>query len=146
VATYQAFCKGLPRAVAAQLGERMPPHHQALSYQVKLWSGNKDLHYECGVYLSRKVIELGLHFESEPITNLQLLGAFRARAKAIARALPEARIETWDKGWTRIWEPIPLVPFDAAFSDHVAKRFSRYIRVLEPILEEELPADVRWST
>jgi hypothetical protein len=145
VASYQTFCKGLLRAVTAELGERMPPHHLALNYQVKLWFGNKDLHYECGVYLSRKVVELGLHFESEPITNLQLLGAFRARSKAIARALPEARIEAWDKGWTRIWEPIPLAAFDAAFSDHVAKRFARYVRVLEPILEAELPADVRWS-
>ena len=146
MATYQSFCKGLPRAIAAELGDDAPPHHQAMSYQVKLWFGNKDLHYECGVYQRRKVIELGLHFESEAITNLQLLGAFRARSKAIARALPEARIEAWDKGWTRIWEPIPLAAFDAAFSDQVAKRFARYVRVLEPILEEELPADVRWST
>jgi len=143
--TYQTFCKGLPRAIAAHLRDDAPPHHQAMSYQVKLWFGNKDLHYECGVYRSRKVIELGLHFESEAITNLQLLGAFRARSKTIARALPTARIEAWDKGWTRVWEPIPLAPFDPVFSDHVAERFARYIRVLEPILEDELPADVRWS-
>ena len=145
MASYQTFCKALPRAVAAQLGDNAPPHHQAMTYQVKLWFGNKDLHYECGVYVSRKVIEIGLHFESEAITNLQLLGAFRGRSKAIARALPTARIEAWDKGWTRIWESIPLATFDPVFSDHVAKRFARYVRVLEPILEQELPADVRWS-
>ena len=116
-----------------------------MSHLVKLWFGNKDLHYECGVYVTRKVIELGLHFESEAITNLQLLGAFRGRSKAIARALPTARIEAWDKGWTRIWESVPLTALDSVFSDHIAKRFVRYIRVLEPILEEELPADVRWS-
>ena len=145
MASYQTFCKALPRAVAAQLGDKAPPHHQAMSYQVKLWFGNKDLHFECGVYVSRKVIELGLHFESEAITNLQLLGAFRGRSKAIARTLPSAQIETWDKGWARIWEAIPLAPFEPVFSDHIAERFARYVRVLEPILEEELPADVRWS-
>lgn len=145
MATYQTFCKGLPRAVADELGEDAAPHHAATSYQVKLWFGNKDLHYECGVFLHRKVIELGLHFESDAMTNLQLLGAFRARSKAIARRLPTARIEPWDKGWTRVWESIPLAPFEPKFAEHVAKRFARYVRVLEPILEEDLPADVRWS-
>lgn len=145
MASYQTFCKSLPRAVAEELGDDAPPHHLATSYQVKLWFGNKDLHFECGVYLHRKVIELGLHFESDAMTNLQLLGAFKARSKAIARQLPTARIEPWDKGWTRVWEAIPLAPFEPAFSAQVAKRFARYVRVLEPILEEDLPADVRWS-
>lgn len=145
MASYQTFCKGLPRAVAAELGTDAPPHHLATSYQVKLWVGNKDLHYECGVYLHRKVIELGLHFESDAMTNLQLLGAFRARSKTITRRLPTARIEPWDKGWTRVWESIQLAPFEPAFSLRVARRFARYVKVLEPILEEELPADARWS-
>lgn len=145
MATHQTFCRGLPRAIAAQLGDAMPLHHLALSYQVKLWSGNKDLHYECGVFPQRKVIELGLHFESDAMTNLQLLGAFKARSKAIARKLPTARIEAWDKGWTRVWESIPLARFDDAYSALVTKRLARYIEVLEPILENDLPANVRWS-
>ena len=145
MATHQTFCKGLPRAIAAELGDAMPPHHLALSYQVKLWSGNKDLHYECGVFPQRKVIELGLHFESDAMTNLQLLGAFKARSKAIARKLPTARIEAWDKGWTRVWESIPLARFDEAYSALVTKRLARYIEVLEPMLEDDIPAAVRWS-
>lgn len=143
--TYQTFCKGLPRAVADDLGDAAPPHHVATSYMVKLWFGNKDLHYECGVYLHRKVIELGLHFESDAMTNLRLLGAFRSRSKALTRRLPTARVEAWDKGWARVWEPIPLQPFDERFSAHVVKTLARYVRFLEPILEDELPADVRWT-
>ncbi len=145
MATYQAFCKGLPRAVAAELGDAAPPHHQAMSYQVKLWFGNKDLHYECGVFMQRKVVELGLHFESDPMTNRMLLGAFKTRSKAIARKLPTARIEAWDRGWTRIWEPIALARFDDAYCALVTKRIARYVEVLEPMLEDDLPADVRWS-
>lgn len=145
MATYQTFCKGLPRAIAAALGDDMPPHHQAMSYQVKLWFGNKDLHYECGVFPQRKVIELGLHFESDALTNLQLLGAFKTRSKTIARKLPTARIEAWDKGWTRVWESIALARFDDAYSAEVTKLFARYVKVLEPMLEDDLPADVRWS-
>jgi hypothetical protein len=145
VADRLAFIRALPRAVAADLGDQPAPHQLVMHSMVKLWFGNKDLHYECGVYERRKVIELGLHFESDAITNLRLLGAFRARSKAIGRRLPTARIEAWDKGWTRVWEPIELAPFEPKFSAQVAKRFARYVRVLEPILELELPADVRWS-
>jgi hypothetical protein len=145
VGTYQTFCKGLPRALADELGDAAAPHGSATGWMVKLWFGNKELHYECGVYLRRKVVELGLHFESDAFTNQLLLGAVRGHAKTIARRLPTARIETWDKGWARIWEPIPLEKFDENFSDRVTKTLAKYVRVLEPILEDSLPANVRWS-
>ena len=145
MATYQTFCKGLPRALADELGDGAAPHHLATGWMVKVWFGNKDLHYECGVYLHRKVVELGLHFESDAFTNQLLLGAIRAHAKTIARRLPTARIESWDKGWARVWEPIPLQKFDERFSADVTKTLARYVRVLEPILEDSLPADARWS-
>lgn len=143
--TAQAFCKGLPRAVAAELGDAAAPYFSATGWMVKLWFGNRDLHYECGVFTHRKVVELGLHFESEPLTNLMLLGAFKGHAKTIAKRLPTARIESWDRGWARVWEPIPLERFDPAFSARVAATLATYVRVLEPILEDALPADVRWS-
>ncbi|GAC1460867.1 MAG: hypothetical protein NVSMB8_11770 [Candidatus Limnocylindrales bacterium] len=143
--SHQSFCKGLPRAVADGLGEAALPHHLATGHMVKLWSGNKQLHYECGIYLQRKVIELGLHFESDAMTNARLLGAFRGREKAIARRLPAARIEAWDKGWARIWESIPLQPIDERFAARITTTLIRYVRVLQPILEDELPADVPWT-
>lgn len=145
MATYQAFCKRLPRAVARELGDDAAPHSSATGWMVKLWFGNKDLHYECGVYAQRKVVELGLHFESDAFTNQLLLGALRLQAKKIAKQLPSARIEAWDKGWARVWEPIPLERFDDAYSDKVTTTFAKYVRVLEPILEDSLPADVRWT-
>jgi hypothetical protein len=145
MATYQTFCKGLPRAVAEELGDAAAPHHLATGWMVKLWFGNKDLHYECGVYPHRKVVELGLHFESDAFTNQLLLGALRGHAKAIARRIPTARLEPWDKGWARVWEPIPLQRFDDEFGAQVTTTLAKYVRVLEPILEDALPADVRWS-
>lgn len=145
VTSHQIFCRGLPRAVADGLGGSALPHHLAMGHMVKLWAGNKQLHYECGIYLHRKVIELGLHFEADPMTNARLLGAFRGHGKAIARRLPTARIEAWDKGWARVWQPVPLQPLDEPFTAQVTKTLVRYIRVLQPILEDELPADVPWT-
>lgn len=139
------FLRDLPRAVAEDLDGDAAPHQLVMRSMVKLWFGNKDLHFECGVYERRKVIELGLHFESDAITNLRLLGAFRARRKSIAKGIPTARVEEWDKGWARVWEPIELGTEENALRTIVTERLAAYVRVLEPILEEELPADTRWS-
>src|SRR4051794_40419028 len=63
---------------------------QATSWMAKAWYGNKDLHYEVWVRHAAKVVELGLHFESDALTNARLLGAFRARSKDVVRALGDA--------------------------------------------------------
>ena len=112
---------------------------------VQVYYGNRDLHYEAWHRAKLRTIEIGLHFEADPLTNARLLGAFRRRERAIRRALGEAaRVEEWDRGWARIWEPVPYQSLDAALQARLAARLARYITVLEPILREELPADVAW--
>lgn len=139
------FIRGLPPLVVPRLpASHAEPRRSVGHSMLKLWYGNRDLHYECWIRHRLGVLELGLHFESEPLTNLRLLGAFRRHGRAIAQRLAGARIEEWDRGWTRIWEPIPLGMLDEALQIGTAERLARYVRVLEPILEAELPADVRW--
>jgi len=112
----------------------------------QLWSGNKQLHYEAWIRDRLGVIELGLHFEADALTNARLLAAFRARERAIRRALgDDVRIETWDKGWARVWEPVALVTLDRVFLERIADRISAYVKALEPLLRSELPSDVAWS-
>lgn len=112
----------------------------------QLWSGNKQLHYEAWIRERLGVIEVGLHFEADTLTNARLLAAFRARERGIRRALgSEARIEAWDKGWARVWEPIDLATLDRAFLERVGRRLAAYVRALEPVLRAEVPADVIWS-
>jgi hypothetical protein len=112
----------------------------------QLWSGNKQIHYEAWIRERLGVIEIGLHFEADALTNARLLGAFRARERAIRRALDgEVRIESWDKGWARVWEPIDLVTLDTRFQDRVGTRLAAYVKALEPLLLAELPSDVAWS-
>lgn len=122
------------------------PRWNASSQMAKAWYGNAALHYEIWVRPRLRVVELGLHFEADALTNARLLAAFRARAKTIERALgTDARIEEWDKGWARVWEPISLELPDAELRDKVVTRFVDYVRTLEPILRDELPADVEWK-
>ena len=139
------------RRVRPLVRERVPSdlrefHWESFSFQSKLWYGNKALHYEIWVRYHVKVVELGLHFEADPLTNARLLGAFRSRAKDVKRGLgADARIEEWDKGWTRVWEPLPHRKPDDGLATELAGRIAAYVTSLEPILRRELPSDVAWS-
>jgi hypothetical protein len=111
----------------------------------KLWYGNKDLHYEIWSRARLGTIEIGLHFEADPLTNARLLAAFTANAKPVRRALADARIEEWDRGWARVWEPLPHRGPDESLASDLARRIGAYVSTLEPILRRELPSDVPWS-
>jgi hypothetical protein len=112
----------------------------------QIWYGNRALHYESWIRSRLNVIELGLHFEADPLTNARLLAAFQALRPRVRRALgEEARIESWDKGWARVWEPVTLRPLDTDFLARIAGRIASYVRVLEPFLRDALPADVAWD-
>jgi hypothetical protein len=111
----------------------------------QIWSGNKQLHYEVWIRERLGVVELGLHFEADALTNARLLAAFHARERAVHRALgPEVRIEAWDKGWARVWEPIELAALDQAFLARIGMRITAYVKALEPVLRDEVPTDVAW--
>ena len=139
------------RGIPPLLREEVPANlgafqWNATNWQAKAWFGNKALHYEIWVRYQARVVELGLHFEADPLTNARLLGAFRSRAKDVTRALgKDARIEEWDKGWTRVWEPFALEKLEPAFAELIQTRFVDYVRVLEPIVRDELPNDVDWK-
>jgi hypothetical protein len=136
------------RTIAADLKTDLPPdlrgfQWSASSWMAKAWYGNRALHYEIWVRSGAKVVEIGLHFEADELTNARLLGAFRMRAKDVKRALgADARIEEWDRGWARVWEPFPFATPD--IEDRVRDRYREYVRALEPILRDELPSDVAW--
>jgi len=118
---------------------------ESYSFQSKLWYGNKALHYEIWPREKLGTIEIGLHFEADPLTNARLLAAFTANAKAVRRKLADARIEEWDRGWARIWEPVPHRKPDAQLAVELAERIAGYVTALEPILRRELPSDVAWA-
>lgn len=138
------------RRVRPLVRERVPDqfrefHWESFSFQSKLWYGNKALHYEIWPRERLGTIEIGLHFEADPLTNARLLAAFAANAKAIRRALADARIEEWDRGWARVWEPLPHRKPDDGLASELAGRIAAYVTTLEPILRQELPSDVPWS-
>lgn len=139
------------RAIDAAVRAGVPKALGEIQYQgrgslAKWWYGNQALHYESTLRSRQNSIEIGLHFEADELTNARLLAAFRAHSKTIARRLGDARIEEWDRGWARVWEPIALTePPGVRHGTAIGKRIAAYVSVLEPILRDELPADVKWS-
>jgi hypothetical protein len=127
------------------LAEDLRDFHWEASFLAKLWFGNRDLHYEITPRERARTIEIGLHFEADPLTNARLLAAFVSNAKAVRRALANARMEQWDRGWCRVWEPLPYRVADAELAKELASRLATYVTALEPILRRELPSDVAWS-
>jgi hypothetical protein len=144
---WPALFSGIPPLLRAELPDGLRAFEwSANAWQAKAWYGNKALHYEIWVRHSARVVELGLHFEADALTNARLLGAFRTHAKQLKRHLGAgARLEEWDKGWTRVWEPFSLEKLEPAYAERIQARFVDYVRVLEPILRDELPNDVAWK-
>jgi hypothetical protein len=143
----RTFLRGVVERVEEEIPADFPPiHSTAYSSMAQIWSGNKQLHYEAWIRGRLGVIELGLHFEADPLTNARLLAAFRARERAIHRALgADVRIERWDRGWARVWEPVVLAELDRAFLERISDRIGAYVTALEPLLRAEVPSDVAWS-
>lgn len=142
------FVKRVVDRMLAESSPALGPYRRALRWSLgQIWTGNRDLHYEVWRRSSLGVVEIGLHFEADLLTNARLLGAFRAREAEIRRKLGRAPIfEEWDKGWARIYEAHPLTGDDEdALARRCAERLAAYVRALEPILREELPADVPWE-
>lgn len=127
------------------LAEDLRDFHWEASFLAKLWFGNHDLHYEITPRERARTIEIGLHFEADPLTNARLLAAFVANASAVRRSLANARMEQWDRGWCRVWEPLPYRAADAKLAKELASRLATYVTALEPILRRELPSDVAWT-
>ena len=44
-------------------------------------------------------------------------------------------LERWDRGWSRIFESIPLLPFDETFLENVSTSLAKMISLLQPLCE-----------
>jgi len=44
-------------------------------------------------------------------------------------------LERWDRGWSRIFESIPLLPFDETFLENISTSLAKMISLLQPLCE-----------
>lgn len=128
----------LPEAVQRHLADDIKLRRgRVWSFGAQLYDDNPRFHYEV-VRVPKRMgdrLELGLHFESRVRThNRLLLAGFAAHLLEIKGELGDSiEAELWDRGWTKVYETIPLQPYNAAFLETVARRLAEIVRVLHPI-------------
>ena len=96
------------------------------------------LHYEVVTLGERRgKLEIGLHFESRAAeVNARLLAGFMQHLFEIKAELGDhVEAEMWDKGWTKVYETIPLEAFNEGYVNRVADRLAKMMVVLQPIYE-----------
>ncbi len=78
-----------------------------------------------------------MHFEADKATNDALREYFAARALEIKAELgPRVEVEQWTNSWSRVHEVVPYTSLDAALVEMLAKKLSRMISVLQPMLKD----------
>ena len=131
------FMRALPEAIRPKVSKRLRNFKVATrSWLVQLYFDDLRLHYEVlNLGERRKRLEIGLHFESQNRDlNTRLLGGMQAHLIEIKAKLGQSfEAEPWDKGWTKVYETIPLESFNAGYLEQVAARMAQVMNVLEPI-------------
>ncbi len=131
------FLENLPDLVRQQLPPELKDFQTVapMGSLVKLHYGVRQVHYEVWVRTRKREVELGLHFEGDPQSNLRHLALLREHGSTIRSALgPGVAIEEWDKGWTRLHETVPLEPLTMDFLVEVSFRLSEVMQTLEPLV------------
>lgn len=134
------FMRALPDAVRAKLPKELQAFKTNLRpWLVQFYYANSLLHYEVVTHGERRgLLEIGLHFESRnPDENARLLNGFMQHLFEIKAELgDQVEAEMWDKGWTKVYETLPLATMNEAYLSRVVERLARMISVLQPIMEK----------
>ncbi|CAG0950778.1 hypothetical protein ANRL3_00224 [Anaerolineae bacterium] len=134
------FMRALPDAVRARLPKKLQAFKVTLRpWLVQFYYANSLLHYEVVTHGERRgLLEIGLHFESRNSDeNARLLNGFMQHLFEIKAELgDQVEAEMWDKGWTKVYETLPLETMNEAYLERVAERLAHMIGVLQPILEK----------
>jgi len=131
------FMRALPEAIRPKLPKRLRALQTAgRAWLVQFYYDDPRIHYEVWNLGERRGrLEIGLHFEArEADVNARLLDGMLAHLFEIKAELgPSFEAEPWDKGWTKVYETIPLDKFSPEYLERVAARVAQVIGVLEPI-------------
>lgn len=131
------------RALPARLRPRLPKELRKFKTRLRNWMlqvyyDEYATHYEASAYTKLRVFEIGLHFErrgreqNDALLSHCMQYAFEVKAEVG----PQVEFERWDKGWSKIYETLPLAPFDEVYLEQVAERMAKLIACMQPLLDE----------
>lgn len=127
--------------VVASTRARLPPRWRRFRTRkrytlVQLYFARRTIHYEVWIRGKERLLEVGLHCESDRETNAALLAHLSSCLFEIKEALgDQVEVEQWTSSWTRAHQLVPYEKLDDATIDVISQRLARMIEVLEPMLE-----------
>ncbi len=131
------------RALPSKLRPLLPRPLRRFEYRLRPWMlqvyyDDYYVHYEASALKKLNVFEVGLHFERRGRElNDALMRHFMGCVFEIKAELgPQVEFEKWDKGWSKIYETLPLALYDEDYLARVAERMAKMIVCLQPILDE----------
>ncbi len=130
-------------ALPAQLRPRLPKelrqfHTRLRNWMLQVYYDDALVHYEASAFPKLHVFEVALHFERHGRElNDALMSHFMPHVFEIKAELgPQVEFEKWDKGWSKIYETLPLASYDDQYLERVAERMAKLIACLQPILDD----------
>jgi hypothetical protein len=133
------------KRVAEQTKARLHQEGQEMTFNVRgrlmqCWSGsNSANHYEVWLHDRHSKIEIGAHFEGPADSNRRIYAFLDAHLIEVQAALgPSVWLEEWDKGWTRLYETVPMMPLDDAKVLDVAERVLEFAQTVQPMIDAAL--------
>lgn len=130
------------RSIPDTLRPKLPPslrgfQWRARSYLVQFYYGNPDVHFEVWSLKRLGRLEIGLHFESRDRAFNERMFLFFDRyiIEIKAQLGKSVELERWDRGWSRIFESIPLPSFDETSLETVSTRLAKMISLLQFLCE-----------
>ena len=131
------------RALPAKLRPRLPKDLRKFDTRLRNWMlqvhyDDPYVHYEASALPKLKVFEVGLHFErrGRELNDELLSHCLQYVFEIKAELGPQVEFEKWDKGWSKIYETLPLATYDEAYLERVAERMAQLIACLQPLLDE----------
>lgn len=126
--------------VSSQLNAQVSPEHGKFTARpmfnlMKVAFNNERVHYEVAFDVTRRILEIALHFEDGPVSTAAYLRYFDQRIVELKHLLGhEIELERWTLSWGRIFEIWPLESLERPIADRVAARLASYIAVLQPLV------------
>lgn len=133
------FLDGVVKATRAELPVRWRRFRTGKRYTlVQLYFQRRSIHYEVWIRGKERLLEIGLHCESDRATNAALLAHLSSCLFEIKDALgDQVEVEQWTSTWTRAHQLMPYEKLDDATIRAVSLRLAQMIQVLEPIMQRQ---------
>ncbi len=126
----------------AQLSPSLPRLERKVMWTIlQLHYGDPNVHFEVQPQVSRRQVEVGLHFEGVVEKNEEWAQRIADMAAPIAGTLgPEWELEEWTASWRRLHRVFAFDRLTSPLASEVAEQYALLITTLQPVVKEGMAA------